>query len=139
MRDPPRSPRTAVKEKQMGRPINKRYIGDYSQSGQQIQMTAYIPGDSGYNWAYINAQKGTNTYKATRYDGSYTGLVQLVDGPEGSIDIGQAHIHVLPYEGGTKFAKHICNRTVTCWDGSTYEWVDSATTPQAGQAQLQTA
>ena len=102
-------------------------------------MAAYIPGDSGYDWAYIVAQKATSTYKATRYDGAYTGLVTLVDGPEGSIDIGEAHVQVYPYEGGTKFAKHICNRTVTCWDGSTYEWVDSATTPGPGQAQLQTA
>ena len=123
----------------MGRPINKRYIGDYAQAGQQIQMSAYIPGDSGYYYAYINAQKGTRRYKATKFNGSYTGLVELVDGPEGSINVGQAHVQVYPYEGGTKWAKTIRDRTVTCWDGSTYEWVDSNTTPQAGQAQLQTA
>lgn len=123
----------------MGRPINKRYIGNYSQPGQQIQMYAYIDGDSGGNWAYIDAQKGTRTYKATRDNGSYTGLVTLVDGPEGSVNIGEAHVLVYPYEGGTKWAKHICNRTVTCWDGTVYEWVDSTVTPAAGQAQLYTA
>ena len=47
----------------MGRPINKRYIGNVSTDGQQIQMSAYIPGDSGYDYAYIVAQKATSTYK----------------------------------------------------------------------------
>lgn len=121
----------------MGRPINKRFIGNISQSGNQISIWAYIPGDSGYNYAWIAAQKGTGKYKATRTDGAYTGLVTLVDGPEGNINEGEAHIQVYPYGGGTEFARVIKDRTVTTWEGNTYAWVDASVSLQPGQAHLQ--
>lgn len=121
----------------MGRPINKRFIGNTSISGNQIQASAWIPGDSGYNSAWLNAQKGTSTYRATRYDGAYTGMVTLVDGGEGNINEGEAHIQVYPYEGGTQFARVIKDRTVTTFEGNTYSWVDASVSLQPGQAHLQ--
>lgn len=80
----------------MGRPINKRYIGNTSQSGQQIQATAYFGGDSQARTAYINKQVGANTYDMTSEDGQYHGRVQLVPG---GVDLtpGHANITVTPF------------------------------------------
>jgi hypothetical protein len=80
----------------MGRPINNRYIGNTSQSGQQIQATAWIPGAPGAASAYINKQKATNTYQMTTEDGQYTGVVQLAQGGVALAE-GQANITVTPY------------------------------------------
>ncbi len=44
-----------------------------------------------------------------------------------------------PTIGTVQYAKTIKNRTVETFTGNSYEWVDSATTPVDGQAQLQTS
>ena len=80
----------------MGRPINNRYIGNTSQSGQQIQATAWVPGAPGPALAYINKQTANNTYKMTTEDGQYTGVVQLAQGGV-ALTQGQANITVTPY------------------------------------------
>jgi hypothetical protein len=80
----------------MGRPINKKYIGNTSQSGQQIQATAWIPGAAEPALAYISKQTATNTYKMTTEDGQYTGIVQLTQGGT-ALQQGQANITVTPY------------------------------------------
>lgn len=80
----------------MGRPINNRYIGNTSQSGQQIQATAWIPGAPGPALAWINKQTANNTYKMTTEDGQYTGAVELTQGGVALLE-GQANITVTPY------------------------------------------
>ncbi len=80
----------------MGRPINKRYIGNTSQSGQQIQATAYFGGAVGPVTAWINKQVATNTYEMTAEDGSASGRVQLVQGGV-ALNPGEANIVVTPY------------------------------------------
>lgn len=80
----------------MGRPINKKYIGNTSTTGQQIQSTAYIPGDIGTSTAYISAQKGTSRYNVTNVSGYSSGTVVLVDGGV-SLSAGQANVTVAPY------------------------------------------
>lgn len=80
----------------MGRPINKRYIGNTSQSGQQIQATAYFGGEPGPVTAYINKQVATNTYQMTSEDGTASGRVQLAQGGV-ALNPGQANVIVTPY------------------------------------------
>ena len=80
----------------MGRPINNNYIGNISQSGQQIEATAYFGGDSQTRTAYIAKQKGSNTYDMVDLTGQRAGRVQLVDGGT-NLTPGQANIAVYPF------------------------------------------
>jgi len=80
----------------MGRPINKRYIGNVSLAGQQIEATAYFGGDSQTRTAYIVSQKGTNTYYMKDVTGAYSGRVKLVDG-NANLAQGQANVTVTPF------------------------------------------
>lgn len=80
----------------MGRPINKRFIGNTSQTGQQIRATAYFPGDSATRTAYIDRQVGSNTYNMTNIGGVQSGRVTLVNGGV-SLTAGQANIAVTPF------------------------------------------
>lgn len=80
----------------MGRPINKRFIGNISGTGQQLQATAFFGGESEPKVAYINKQVATNTYEMTAVDGSARGRVQLT---QGGVDLqpGEANVLVTPY------------------------------------------
>lgn len=80
----------------MGRPINKHYIGNTSQSGQQIQATAFFAGDSEPVSAYIAKQVAVNTYQMVSEAGTSSGRVQLVNGGA-ALQPGQANIVVTPY------------------------------------------
>jgi hypothetical protein len=80
----------------MGRPINKKYIGNTSQSGQQIQATAYFGGSPGPVTAWINKQVATNTYEMVAEDGSVSGRVQLAQGGV-ALNPGEANVLVTPY------------------------------------------
>lgn len=80
----------------MGRPINKRFIGNTSQSGQQIQATAWIPGSPGPALAYINKQTSSNSYRMTTANGQYTGIVYLTQGNV-ALTAGTANITVTPF------------------------------------------
>jgi hypothetical protein len=83
----------------MGRPVNKRYIGNTSQSGQQIQATAYFGGATGPVTAWINRQVATNTYEMVAQDGLSSGRVQLSQGGV-ALQPGEANITVTPYGAG---------------------------------------
>lgn len=80
----------------MGRPINKKFIGNTSQSGQQIQATAWIPGAPGPALAYIQKQTANKSYKMTTTDGAYTGIVSLAQGAV-ALTQGQANVTVTPF------------------------------------------
>jgi hypothetical protein len=80
----------------MGRPINKRYIGNTTGSGQQISATAYIPGSAGPSTAWLQRQVATNTYQMTNIAGINSGRCQLVQGGVALLP-GQANITVTPY------------------------------------------
>jgi hypothetical protein len=123
----------------MGRPINSRYIGNTSTSGQQITATAYFGDDSQPRTAYISAQKGTNIYDMVSVDGLHSGMVQLT---EGNIALapGQANITVTNYDNIVEFAEKITNRMVYTWEGNEYEWIfsnEAITT--SNQAQIQSS
>jgi len=80
----------------MGRPINKRYIGNVSIGGQQIEATAYFIQNGGPAPAYIAAQKATNTYNFVSLDGQFTERLELTNGGV-ALQPGQANITVQPY------------------------------------------
>ena len=46
----------------MGRPIKKSFFGNTASSGEQIQVTAWIPGDTSPKTGYILAQRGSRSY-----------------------------------------------------------------------------
>lgn len=80
----------------MGRPINKRYIGDTALSGQQIQATAHFGGEPAAATSWISKQVATNTYEMVAEDGSAMGRVQLAQGGV-ALAPGQANVTVTPY------------------------------------------
>lgn len=81
----------------MGRPINKKYIGNTSQTGQQIQATARFAGSSTTSTAYIVKQVSTSDYNmANVAGGSQSGVVTLVNGGV-ALNPGEANISVTPY------------------------------------------
>lgn len=95
----------------MGRPINKKYIGNTSQSGQQLQATAYIPGTAKTTTAYIVKQTATNTYNMANVSGSESGSAQLVNGGV-SLQPGQANITVTPYGSSGSGATAVANLAI---------------------------
>lgn len=84
------------RRKQMGRPINKRYIGNTSQSGQQLQATAYFGDAVAPVTSWIVKQVANNTYEMAAEDGSANGRVKLAQGGV-ALTPGQANIVVTPY------------------------------------------
>jgi hypothetical protein len=120
----------------MGRPVKKVWLGNTSGTGQQIQCTAYVPGDSGSSTAYFTRQVGTGRFIAN--NGTYSGTVQLTNNDVSAA--GYAKVTVTPYGGGTEYARKINDNTVITWQGNSYTWYPtgtSLTTP--GTATLQTA
>ncbi len=61
------------------RPLNKKYFGPLGNAGQQIQVTAWVPGDSQARVGSIVKQKGTSTYIVdTTLAGGLVGKCSLV-------------------------------------------------------------
>jgi hypothetical protein len=83
----------------MGRPINKKFIGNTGVTGQQIAATAWIPGQGApYTDAYITRQTGTGRYVMRANAGVASGQVSLVNGA--LTTAGQANIVVTPWGAG---------------------------------------
>ena len=98
----------------MGRPINNRYIGNVSGTGQQIEATAYFVGKGGTSAAWICAQKATNTYNMVSVCGQYACRVELTNGGV-ALQPGQANITVQPYGYGGSGATAVANLGVTSY------------------------
>lgn len=123
----------------MGRPINKRYIGNTTTIGQQVTATAFFGGDSVTRTSYISAQKGTNTYEMVSIDGLHNGLVQLVPGNVTLLE-GQANVTVTNYDNIVEFAEKITNQLVYTWEGNEYQWIFSnEVITGSNQAKLQSS
>ncbi|MFA5489229.1 MAG: hypothetical protein WC284_08425 [Candidimonas sp.] len=105
----------------MGRPLNKRFFGDPSEGGVQINLTeAWIPGAGSLTAAaWIVKQTGNGRYVVT--DGADTGVVNLVD--TSPVVEGQARIEITIYGGGTENAKQINSHQVKTFDGNVYRWL----------------
>lgn len=99
----------------MGRPLNKRYFGDFSNSGQQLVVEADL--GSGIVNAWVVKQKGTRTYVLT--DGTDTmtcRLVETITGP------GEATIEVYPFSGPTQYVYTLLAHRVKTQDGQNLVW-----------------
>jgi hypothetical protein len=79
----------------MGRPLNKKFFGNPSSPGSQLQVEAWIPGGGGVVTAWIVKQNTNTTYTVT--DGSDTGRCKLQ--AEVPAAEGEMRIAVTPYDG----------------------------------------
>lgn len=121
----------------MGRPLNKKYLGDPATTGKQVVLTsAWIAGQVGpATGFYILRQVGTGRYQVT--NGSVVGVVRLV--AAGTLAEGEAHLEVTPFGGApVEYARMIHNRSVKTWEDKSYAWsIEPAT--EIGQADLDMA
>ena len=103
----------------MGRPVKKRRFGNTANAGQQMQVSAWLPGDTQARTSYVKSQLGSRRYKVVNSFG--TGFVKLVNtAPTGP---GTATIAVTPVLGGpTEYARTIYDRTVHTFAGNKYVW-----------------
>ena len=92
----------------MGRPLNKRNLGDTGGSGDQIQVSADVDGNGAAN-GYIVAQKGSKRFKVTTAAGTAVcGMVTSAPAAEGEMRISLADS-----AGGSYHASKISGRTCT--------------------------
>ncbi len=114
----------------MGRPLEKRQFGNTSGSGQQIQVTAYMPVANGGTTAatgYINRQKNDTRFNVTTSDG--TGVCSLTTG---TVTAGLMKIEGVDSAGNTYVVSKISGRTATVYQvagGSNYVFSDGAKAP----------
>ena len=102
----------------MGRPLNKKFFGDPSGAGQQINVTAWIPGGGGAVSAWIVKQNSNTTYTVT--DGTDTGRCKLQEATPTAA--GQMQIEVSPAVGGTEYVKILNAHQVKTFEGNVYKW-----------------
>ena len=92
----------------MGRPINKRNLGDTAGAGSQIAVAADVDGN-GSAAGYIVAQKGSKRFKV--YTGAGTEVCALV--AEIPTAAKKFSISATDSAGGTYFVSKISGRTAT--------------------------
>jgi hypothetical protein len=118
-RSPLRRPRTSYfKEKQMGRPVNKRNFGVATGAELGIRVSARPTGAAAAG--YILNQRGTKKFTVTTVNG--TGVCTLVDKAENAIAAGE--MSLVGIVGGNtevRIAK-LYNRTVRDFSNNRYKW-----------------
>ncbi len=113
----------------MGRPLNKRNLGDTGGAGSQIQVSADVDGNGAAN-GFIAAQKGSKRFKVTTAAG--TAVCKLVTAAAAAA--GEVAITMTDSAGGTYFVSKISGRTCSMVantgaqfsDGTKVEWNRSA-------------
>ena len=108
----------------MGRPINKKHIGD---GAGKIQVTAvkFAAGGEILTEAHIISQRSTNKFKVT--DGSKTEVVTLVNKSIGGLGAGEFCINVADSDGVTKQVTKLMNRKMQLEGASNHKWARSST------------
>ena len=108
----------------MGRPINKKHIGDGT---GKIQVTAvkFAAGGEILTEAHIISQRSTNKFKVT--DGSKTEVVTLVNKSIGGLGASEFSINVADSAGVTKQVTKLRNRTMQVEGTANAKWARSAT------------
>lgn len=108
----------------MGRPINKRLIGDPAQTG--VQITASVNVGTGVEAGLILSQRSNRRYRVLAQSSSVEGICTLVNsatpGP------GEMSVTVLPdgaLPGAEEYAFNINNRTVRTFQGNVYAWPEN--------------
>lgn len=125
----------------MGRPLKKQqFFGNTGLAGRQIQVSAWVPGDSQARTGYIVKQEGTRRYKVTTSGGTgYCNLkatavaaagemtITATDSASGAYFVTKLTRHkaTLAQNGGTQFAT-----------GQAIHWVIYPDTATLGQSVL---
>jgi hypothetical protein len=130
-RIPLRRPKTSyLKEKQMGRPVNKRNFG--KGTGNQLK-TKFKLGGTEYE-GYIVSQRATRRFRVSSMNDAVTGICTLVDKTPGELDNGDMVVVVRLDNGTTGRATKIYNR-VAIVNGNKVPWNFSTSTTD-GAAQV---
>ena len=110
----------------MGRPINKKHIGD-GVGKIQVPAVRFAAGAevAAATEAHIIQQKGTKKFKVT--DGSKTEVVTLVNKSPGSLAASEMCINVTDSLGVSKQITKLRNRTFQVEGTSNAKWSRSAT------------
>jgi hypothetical protein len=120
----------------MGRPLNKRFTGEFSSSNTGIRVWAYNPNTSAEEICYIKLQKGATSYNVIDSENRVF-KVKLVDKQwEGGLALGEGVVKGLvlgmnaadPDSGDDETysdsisIKKLYNRTCRAFDGKRYDW-----------------
>ena len=103
----------------MGRPVNKRYLGDPA-DGTNITVRAYVGGVD--EQAYIVNQKGTNKFTVSNNTGEVTAICRLANVATAAIVAGQMVLEAFNAAGERVVLKKLFNRTATDWAANRYTW-----------------
>tara|TARA_A100001015_G_scaffold121776_1_gene135012 strand:+ start:195 stop:812 length:618 start_codon:yes stop_codon:yes gene_type:complete len=108
----------------MGRPINKKHIGD---GAGKIQVTAvkFAAGGEVTTEAHIVSQRSTRKFIVT--DGSKTETCTLVNKSIGGLGASEFCINVTDSDGVTKQVTKLMNRKMQLEGTSNHKWARSAT------------
>lgn len=107
----------------MGRPINKRLIGDQNVPGQNPQIVATVNINGNVELGSIISQRSNRRYRV-RTDGGGEGTCILVNTI--TPGVGEMSVAVQPVAGGdVEYAFNINNRTVRTFDGNVYAWPEN--------------
>ena len=116
--------RQLLRRNKMGRPINKKHIGD---GAGKIQVTAvkFAAGGEITTESHIVSQRSTKKFIVT--DGSKTETCTLVNKSIGGLGAGEFCINVTDSDGVTKQITKMYNRKMQLESGSKHKWARSAT------------
>jgi hypothetical protein len=104
----------------MGRPVNKRYLGDPA-DGTSLTVRAYV--DSGIDeQAYIVNQKGTNKFTVSNNAGTVSTICRLANVAVAAIDEGEMVLEGMNIAGDRVVIKKMFNRTATDFSNNRYTW-----------------
>jgi len=107
----------------MGRPINKRFLGD---EAGRIQVTSYrrVGGSetAGEDDTYIVRQRSTNKFLVADTSGDWQEVLTLVDKAEGALEEGEFMIEALEADGTPSRAIRLYNRTLRLTGPKKQKW-----------------
>lgn len=116
----------------MGRPINKRFLGDVA---GRIQVTSYRRSGgsetAGGDDTYIVRQRSTNKFLVADTSGGWQEVLTLVDKAEGALDEGEFMIEALEADGSPSRAIRLYNRTLRLTGPKKQKWSLGAAVEQA--------
>ncbi len=140
MRYPPRRPRTSIiKEKQMGRPLNKKFFG-LLDDGTNITVNCQVGSNAESTEGYILRQRSSKRFlvndakdgTAVLPGGAGTGNVgvcQLVNKLDGALDANEMSI-MGEFNGQGILIAKLSNKIAVDFNGNRYKWsvVNDSTT-----------
>ena len=106
-------------DKQMGRPLNKRFFGEPTADGTEIKVRFRATGQVEAN-GWIVKQLGSKKFRC--YDGTNTMDCHIVDKAQGTLAVGDMTITVKDDGGTARQVTKIAGRMVTLDSGDRIAW-----------------